>query len=347
MHEPEISVIVPTYNRAELLRRAVQSVLKQDSCDIEIIISDNCSTDNTSKVINELRNNCPISLTYSRNDRNLGMVGNWNHALFKLARGRYAMILSDDDYLLDPTYLQKAIAIIKKHKPGLIFSRCAIVDSESEKVLIKNSSAQMSVQFSELVEPKDILLKWGRHGPGVGLGFSIMLQTAIFDRKFVLDELGGFSQDIISIDYKTWWDIIGSGRTISFIDAIGAAYAVHANNEATRNPPSMKKWIENFDCFLDTRLAKDGLIPKPIFDDEINRILFDCFLVWPGNILNIYNLAHVSREIINGRKQLKAPFFRAISQPMSIVKIIFSCNQKAYSAIRRLKIFIKKRGAEW
>ena len=40
MHEPEISVIVPTYNRAELLRRAVQSVLKQDSCDIEIIISD-------------------------------------------------------------------------------------------------------------------------------------------------------------------------------------------------------------------------------------------------------------------------------------------------------------------
>ena len=190
MHTPEISIIIPTYNRANVLKRAVSSVLKQYSCDIELIISDNCSTDNTRQVVEELKIGCPLSLTYSRNDRNLGMVGNWNHALSNLASGRYAMILSDDDYLLDPSYLKRAIAIIKKHEPGLIFSRCAIVDSNSEAVLIKNSSAQMSVKFTELVEPVDILKNWGRHGTGAGLGFAIMLQTVIFDRTFVLNEFG-------------------------------------------------------------------------------------------------------------------------------------------------------------
>lgn len=344
MQTPIISVIIPTYNRAHLLKRAVLSVLRQQLDGVEIIISDNCSTDNTSQVISDLQHNSPIPIIYSKNDRNLGMVGNWNHALSKLASGRYAIILSDDDYLLDSTYLQKAIEVINKHNPGLVFSRCAIVDSDSEAILENRSAGQMRVQFEEIVEPIQIIRSWGRYGAGVGFGFSIMLQTAIFDRHFVLAELGGFSQDIISVDYKTWWDLMGLGRTIAFVDVIGAAYAFHGNNETSRNPPSLQKWIENFDCFISTRLANGDLLPKSVVKTELRRIMYDCFLGWPGNIITIYNLIPVASEIFRSDKRLQVPFLMAMFRPISIVKIILSADKRLYSKVRMLKFRISSRG---
>src|SRR5437870_9918513 len=89
----KISVCVPTYNRAPLLRECLASLVRQTYRDIEIIVSDNCSTDDTPAVMAECTD---PRLRYYRNDTNIGPYPNLNRCL-ELAKGDYVCILHDDD----------------------------------------------------------------------------------------------------------------------------------------------------------------------------------------------------------------------------------------------------------
>jgi glycosyltransferase involved in cell wall biosynthesis len=92
-HEPLFSVVIPTRNRAHLLRSALQSVLWQSFEDYELIVSDNCSADNTAEVIREIAGD---RARVVRPDRMLSMPDHWEFAL-NHARGRFVAYLSDDD----------------------------------------------------------------------------------------------------------------------------------------------------------------------------------------------------------------------------------------------------------
>jgi glycosyltransferase involved in cell wall biosynthesis len=91
--EPLFSVVIPTRNRAHLLRNAIQSVLWQDFDDYELIVSDNCSADNTAEVVREVGGS---RARLVRPDRPLSMPDHWEFALDH-ARGRYVGYLCDDD----------------------------------------------------------------------------------------------------------------------------------------------------------------------------------------------------------------------------------------------------------
>lgn len=127
---PLISVIIPTFNRGELLRKALASVLEQTSDAFEVIVSDNCSEDNTPEVVAEFSKDRRV--IYSRNDRNLGMVGNWRKAIYELARGEWFILMSDDDYLTDRLYLSKAINAIEKHEPVFVYSGGVVHDAATD-----------------------------------------------------------------------------------------------------------------------------------------------------------------------------------------------------------------------
>ncbi len=93
---PLFSVVIPTLNRAHRLRCALQSVISQDFDDYEIIVSDNCSSDNTSDVVVSFL--CQ-HLRYVRPDSYLHMHDHWEFAR-KHARGDYLLFLADDDCLV-------------------------------------------------------------------------------------------------------------------------------------------------------------------------------------------------------------------------------------------------------
>lgn len=103
MDKPFFSVCIPTYNRAQSLKRAIKSVLAQSFEDYEIVITDNCSPDDTENVVRSFPSK---ALRYFKNETNLGMVGNWNRAL-DYAKGEYVAFLFDDDEFL-PNHLKEA-----------------------------------------------------------------------------------------------------------------------------------------------------------------------------------------------------------------------------------------------
>jgi glycosyl transferase family 2 len=106
---PTVSVGIPTYNRAEGLQRALESVLAQSERDIEVIVADNASSDETSRVVELAAARDPRVRSITQ-PRNVGLTANFNTVL-QAARGRYAMVLADDDWL-EPDYLARCRAAL-------------------------------------------------------------------------------------------------------------------------------------------------------------------------------------------------------------------------------------------
>jgi glycosyltransferase involved in cell wall biosynthesis len=97
---PLISVLVPNFNYAQYVGVAVDSALAQTYPNFEVIVSDNCSTDGAWELLCERYGHNPRVRLY-QNEQNIGMARNFDR-LLELARGRYVMCLSSDDFLLPP-----------------------------------------------------------------------------------------------------------------------------------------------------------------------------------------------------------------------------------------------------
>jgi glycosyltransferase involved in cell wall biosynthesis len=120
-----VSVILTTFNRSALVRRAIDSVLGQTLEDFELIVVDDCSTDSTGEVVSAI-DDPRISLI--RNERNLGLAEARNAGI-RIARGAFVCFLDDDDELL-PDKLSEQVAAFDKedNKDDVLLWTQAIVD---------------------------------------------------------------------------------------------------------------------------------------------------------------------------------------------------------------------------
>ena len=107
---PAVSIAIPTYNRAATLERAVRSALGQTHADLEVVVSDNASTDGTADLLARLAAEDP-RVRSVRQPANTGMVDNLNAAA-ALARGDHAMLLADDDWLA-PRCVEASLAALR------------------------------------------------------------------------------------------------------------------------------------------------------------------------------------------------------------------------------------------
>jgi glycosyltransferase involved in cell wall biosynthesis len=107
---PLVSVGCATYNGATTLRRALDSVVRQDYPCLDIIICDDGSTDETREICQEYSKRY-TNIRYVENERNLGIVGNFNK-LFGLGKGKY-FLYADQDDVREPSYISKCVAVLE------------------------------------------------------------------------------------------------------------------------------------------------------------------------------------------------------------------------------------------
>lgn len=124
---PLVSVGIPTYNRVERLRRAVASVLEQDHPAIELVISDNASTDGTGAYCRELASRHP-NVVYLVNDTNLGATDNFNRVR-AASRGTMLIWLGDDDRL-DPNYLAACVAQLESRPDAALVTGKVVYEDQ-------------------------------------------------------------------------------------------------------------------------------------------------------------------------------------------------------------------------
>jgi len=118
MMTPRISIGIPTFNRAQLIAQAIQSVLQQTFQDWEIVVSDDCSTDSTAAVIAGFKD---ARIQYQRTAANLRPPRNWNECV-RRARGEFFCLLPDDDVYC-PTFLAEMLEAFQ-HNPDVGLAQC-------------------------------------------------------------------------------------------------------------------------------------------------------------------------------------------------------------------------------
>lgn len=117
-----LSVCIPTYNRAGFLKNSLESLYRQldgnNQNSVEILVSNNCSTDDTDSLVHSyLDKGMPIA--YFKNKENIGPDRNFLQCIYK-ARGKYVLLLGDDDLLLDGS-INTLIQILSKNDYGVVY----------------------------------------------------------------------------------------------------------------------------------------------------------------------------------------------------------------------------------
>ncbi|MBP92710.1 MAG: hypothetical protein CMC55_01185 [Flavobacteriaceae bacterium] len=137
MVTPLLSVFVITYKQEDYIEQAIRSILNQETrFDFELIISNDCSPDNTSTVIQSIMSNHSRGsvMRYFEHKENLGMYGNFMFALNQ-CQGKYVAICEGDDYWTDSLKLQKQVDFLEANSDyEVCFTNTQIVDSQNQVV---------------------------------------------------------------------------------------------------------------------------------------------------------------------------------------------------------------------
>jgi glycosyltransferase involved in cell wall biosynthesis len=126
---PLVTIGIPTYNRADgYLKQALQSAVDQTYPRLEIVVSDNCSTDQTDLVVKGFSD---PRIRYFKHSENIGANNNFNFCL-EQARGDYFLLLHDDD-LIDKDFVQLCLASVNYNTElGIIRTGTRLINSQTE-----------------------------------------------------------------------------------------------------------------------------------------------------------------------------------------------------------------------
>lgn len=205
----KVSVIIPTYNRAEFLRSAITSVLNQTYQDFEIIVVDDGSTDNTREVVCSFNDK---RIKYILNEVNKGEAGARNAGIMN-SNAEYIAFLDDDDEWL-PEKLKLQIDLLENSpaKVGVVYTGYLEVDRSSNKILLQFIPTERGNIY------KDIFLK-----NCVGIPSTVVLRKACFETLGLFDE-----KVIYPTDYDMWIRI-SMGFYFEYIEKPMVRYYVHEN----------------------------------------------------------------------------------------------------------------------
>lgn len=127
---PAVSVILPTYNRAHLLPRSIASVLGQTFTDFELIVVDDCSTDGTERLVQEIPDQ---RLRYIRLDRNSGSPAAPTNAGIRVSQGRFIAVQDSDDEWLPQKLGRQMDAIGRNTGAGVVYTDMWRIDEKGCK----------------------------------------------------------------------------------------------------------------------------------------------------------------------------------------------------------------------
>lgn len=234
---PRVSVVIPTYNRGHYLRETLDSVFYQTYRDIEIIVVDDGSTENTPEFIKEYLDR--IIYIYKEN----GGQGSARNVGINRAKGEYIAFLDSDDLWL-PQKIKIQVEYMDKHPEyGMIFSKCEFID-EMNKVIGEWECPDDTSFDSLLMRGNTIMVP------------TVMVRREVFDVAGLFDE----RRELIGVEDYDMWLRIGFQYKIGFLDAILARYRFHGGNISFSKKEMQRKSLMVLDSFASSDLLADGAI---------------------------------------------------------------------------------------
>jgi glycosyltransferase involved in cell wall biosynthesis len=213
---------MPTYNYAQYLPEAIESVLAQSYSDFEFIIIDDCSSDNTAEIVEKYAS-IDKRITFRSNEQNIGMVPNWNLCL-QNSRGAYVKFLFGDDKLATRESLAKMVFVLDADPSvALVASSRNVIDSRSVLLSVK-SECSVAGKSKGMNIIQDCLLEQRN---------KIGEPTVVLFRKNMA--LRGFNTTYRQlVDLEMWFALLEQGD-FYFINEPLCSFRVHAAQQTQVN----------------------------------------------------------------------------------------------------------------
>lgn len=249
---PLVSVWVISYNQEAYIEEALRSALDQDYPNLEVVVSDDASTDRTPAIIAALAQENPGRLVPLLNTVNRGITANSNVAL-RHCRGKYIAFMGGDDVLL----------------PGKIAAQVAWMEADADRVLCGH---QVEVFYEDGAASHPL----NRHLPA-GQGAEHVLRDGSFGATSVMvraDRLPahGFDERLPSVsDYMLYIDMLADGGTFGFVPGTLARYRKHSANVTGNLEKLMGDLTRYFDIVDErhphlARLTRRGRVRQTMYD---------------------------------------------------------------------------------
>ena len=184
MNLPALSVTIPNYNHAKFLPQCLDSILQQSVQPFEILVLDDCSTDNSVEVIQTYARKHP-HIRLHRNPKNLGAVANMKLG-FELARGDYLCGPSADDALV-PGFIEKSLNLLAQYPQAAL--SCTVAEWHDVGSGLKWHMGVGMAPHPCYLSPDD-LVRAGRRGKFIICTSSVIL------KKRAVEEVGGFAPEL-------------------------------------------------------------------------------------------------------------------------------------------------------
>lgn len=237
-----MSVCIPSYNAQAYVLEAIASVREQDYSDIELIIVDDNSKDNTCSVIEEAISDFPFPVIFERNSKNLGLAGNWNKSV-SLSSGQYIKILPCDDRISENCISRQVEALENSANAVFAFVPRGIIDA--------GGNQKFGLNF----------FKEGLHRPGKLRLLCILMGTnpigepgAVLFRSDAAKKIGDFDGSlpyVIDVDY--WERLLEFGDAYKVSGAV-AFFRISNNLSVTLGRDRLK----NYQAFIERIGKKHG-----------------------------------------------------------------------------------------
>ena len=229
---PKVSVCLDSFNYGRFLPEAIESVLRQSLAEFELIISDDCSTDDSYEIASRYAANDRRVLV-ARNRHNLGMVRNRNACLAR-ARGEYVKWLHADDFLCSPDALRQMTAVLDADRTvSLVASARQIVDENSRLLDTWSCFRERGPVVGTTVINRCLCEQRNLVGGPSAVMFRRTLAARGFDEGF-----------FVMADMEMWFHLLEQGG-FSYLAEPLCAFRAHSRQQTEKDRASMAPALEN------------------------------------------------------------------------------------------------------
>ena len=243
-----VNIILITYNHAAYIRQTLESILMQEvSDDVEIIVADDCSTDNTMSIINEYEDKTKFSFTYLQHTQNLGYVKNYQ-AAFLACSGDYIAIMEGDDYWISPNHLQNHIDHLEKYpNASMSYNRHLrlFVDQGREEIF----------EWTDEKDYEEVATQQLALGNRIG-----NLSCCMLRGKYVKE----IDPKLFDMEIADWMlgMYMGQSGNLLYLKEVTSAYRIHDNGQWSKMDERSQciriiELINEYDRYFDYRYTED------------------------------------------------------------------------------------------
>lgn len=301
---PKVSVMIITYNQEDLIAETIESVLAQDYKNLEIVVSDDASTDKTPEIVESFAARYPGKIIPVLNKFNLGITGNSNSAFFTCT-GELIAVLGGDDLFL-PGKISKQVKLFEDNDVVLSYHQVEIFLHQTGKILFTTNTTRNEI----INDAYEIISKGGIPGA-----------SSVMVRRSACPEHGFDPQFPVVSDWIFYIEVAMRGR-IARLDGVFGRYRKHGKGASDRTYELLSESLQTLDV-IQARYPSDLKLKKACEKGAYRYLMGELFRqVLKEDKEKIKYITKLMLDKSRGLKYLFTLFFLGLSKFDSAIKVM-------------------------